>query len=162
MDESRKILEDYYRKNFDRLVKMYTNRADTSWNAEDVIQGAFADALQYLHTYNKDKPFETWFISIVDNRLRDFMRTEKNYGMGMEFKEEQAEAVEEDHDEDISPYIMKHIEASKRPKRDILYLTFVCGYKLREVSKRLQIPYHACHKTLVRFRKKMREELGAA
>ncbi len=160
MDDKVKMLEAYYAKNYDKLVKIYTRRADTHWNAEDVVQDAFTKALSSLDRYDVLRPFEGWFIKILENSLKDYMRSENNYGMGMEFDENHVEAIEEDHDEDLSPYLKKCIEETKRPTRDILHLTYVCGYTPREIVKRIGVNYRTCTQTLFRFKKRMVKEMG--
>jgi len=70
-DEAYKVIEDYYRKNFKRLVNISRGRAGSYHNAEDVVQEAFTRALKYHKSYNPAMTaFDAWFSRILDNSLR--------------------------------------------------------------------------------------------
>ena len=97
-----KLIEDYYRENFDSLVIRTINKAGGKANAEDIVQEAFTRALTYYTSYVPDiYEFGAWFSRILDNTSKDFHRVEKNKGMVIDVDEDLLEGLNTD------PYLRK-------------------------------------------------------
>lgn len=76
-----KLISEHYRENFQRKVDALSARNASKANAEDILQEAYTRAFQYWNSYDPTKPFDAWINSIVLNAMRDFFKTEVQYGM---------------------------------------------------------------------------------
>lgn len=152
-----KILEDYYKANFDKLVNRQSRRAGTPWNAEDVVQEAFTKALKHIDKYNVDVPFEGWFVTILNNTMRDYKRDERNYGMGLEINEDlHIDESEADKERvDMSSRLLDQMSMFRRPAKDVLYLHYVKQYKPGEIEAVLGVKPATSVKIVQRFKKQM-------
>jgi RNA polymerase sigma factor (sigma-70 family) len=149
-------LEMYYRDNFDTIVKKLTRRAGSPHNAEDIAQEAFARALRFYDAYDSSRPFEGWFVNILNNSLREFKVAERNYGMS---RQSMAEQTEEQYEGDSLPQMYREevsemIEKSGEDK-EILRLYFLIGYKTGEIVKVLDERYRRVLYVTELFRAKL-------
>ncbi|MDB4302043.1 sigma-70 family RNA polymerase sigma factor [bacterium] len=158
----KKILEAYYKDNFSTLVIKQSRRAGSPENAEDVVQEAFAKALKHIDKYDPNKPFEGWFVTILNNSLRDFKRDERNYGMGLEFDEDLHELEPCYEGNELSNIVAHEIKQKQRPTRDILHLYFVREYKPSEICDVLSIPNKTIRMAVLRFKAMLIGKYGEA
>ena len=81
------ILEIHYNRNRDVLTKKLAGRVGTRYNAEDVVQEAYARALKYFRAWTYDgvgtelDSFNRWFTTILNNACREFQYEERGQGM---------------------------------------------------------------------------------
>lgn len=80
------LVEDYYRNNYDRLVKTVVRRLDNNYDiAEEAVQEAFTKALTFLDAFNPSRhEFGAWFNTILNNCVRDAHQSERNRGMSLD------------------------------------------------------------------------------
>lgn len=157
------LLEQLFRESYNDKVRMVYRRAGGSYNADDVIQEAFARALQYQDSFNGAtmEDLNKWFDCILRRSLYDFKRSEIKQGLTQE------ELKEEDPDADIvdadgidsrtAEELTEVIESYSRPKRDILYLYFIRGYKSGEVAQVLDLTAKQVRNYVHQFKLNMRE-----
>lgn len=146
------VVEEFYRKEYDSLVRRVKNRAGSIENAEDVVQEAFCKALQYYDTcINKDN-FGAWFRPILDNTLKDNQREERLGGMSL--------SIEEVEDEDIHDEIVDHyLPSVKRLKplhKKIVHMYFQLGNTKKEIAEILGVSFETVNTTIRRFSEKLR------
>lgn len=159
MKERNEQIEAYYIKNRSALIKKVAGRAGTPENAEDIVQNAFLKALQYWPSYDaRVKGFDEWFGRILSNALRDFMTDERNYGMAMEFDEEEQPGVEMPSISDnLREKIQKEIGLASVKNQEVLSLYYTQGYSMKEVVEITDLKYKDVDTTIQRFRKHIQE-----
>ncbi len=154
-------IESYYKDNYDKLVKSVSYRVGSMCNAEDVVQEAFTRALQYKDSFRQDGNLANWFAQILRNCVRDFQQDLRMNGMTVEFEEDHDELVE---DKQESKSLLKRIEYEidkyRSPKRDILSLIFLKGFKPKEVPKEFNVSPTSVWQIACRFRAKMMDRYG--
>src|SRR3546814_8875926 len=64
-----KVIDAYYRENYDSLVKRLSYRLGTRENAEDTVQEAFTRAVKYYESCSVD--FDRWFKVLLANAVKD-------------------------------------------------------------------------------------------
>lgn len=79
-------LEQHYRDSYDRFVKIVRSRLGGNHAlAEDCVQQAYANAVQYIDTFNPEvKPFEAWFRTILNNTVKKVKVEERHQGLVVE------------------------------------------------------------------------------
>ena len=152
MDKRREVLEQYYTENFDSLVKGAGRPFDTPQDGEDVVQEAFARALQYLPQFNPDKGnFEQWLRRIIQNTQRDFLKDKRLKGLSNSAVEDIGVHVSLD-DKLMCNELGHKIAKKKQPARDVLKLYYFLGYQRGDISKALGMGYSAVDRTIERFK----------
>lgn len=156
------LIEQYYRDNFKKLVKAYNRRCGSEDVAEDVIQEAFALALQYKESYNpKYNNFKAWFDRIVLNCFRKRLKEDRMMGMTDEIDEEAIEMEPLQLDRLIfAEQMVEHM--SKKPTHiaEVLDLYFVKGYGHTSISDVTGIPRKSVESNVFRFQQEMRQLYG--
>ena len=151
-------LTDYYEKEYDKLVKRMSWRCGGMVHAEDVVQEAFARAIQYINSYDPEKAsVERWMTMILNNAAKDFQQDERNQGMCM-----QEDIVIEDfdewvHTEHVAEEILEAIDVLREPAKEIIRLFIVMGYQVKEIHHITGVGWHAIRKAIQRFQHGMKE-----
>lgn len=115
-------IEQHYLKNYRKLVKVVLNRVGRDQHlAEEAVQEAYKRALTYQHCCDV-KEFDNWFGTILNNSVKDLMKSERNRGLSIE----ECGDIEDDFDIDLAHYrdaIAKSIKTTKNKlHREILDL----------------------------------------
>jgi RNA polymerase sigma factor (sigma-70 family) len=151
------VIEQHYRDNYRKLLKIMTFRAGTEWDAADVIQEAYARAVKYYRNYDKAQPFDAWFKTILNNALRQH----KNAEMGLvtnSFEEEEAEGIPCTHyAERVTDEVDKLINRRNPQQQEILNYWWKQGYTGAEISQFTNIPYKTCYQTIFVFKTELKE-----
>lgn len=163
MKERNQVIGDYYTKSRSSLIKKVSGRAATPENAEDIVHNAFVKALQYWGSYDpKVKGLDEWFGCILNNSLKDFMRDERNYGMSMEFDEEEIEGIEMSSlSDDIKQKIKKEIGFASLKNQKVLSLYYVQGHSVAEITQITDLKPKHVKLIAQRFRDHMQERYKA-
>lgn len=128
-------IEEIYLNGNRGHVKMMTRILNGDWAAaEDVVQEAYARALQYFPTYDPERgPIIPWFNRILFNSLRDIQR---------EYKSRPTESSDDIGEEEVlngvvlPDNVVEIIQDVKNEKHQrILYLFYVLGYNSREITE---------------------------
>lgn len=87
------FMERHFRENYSRLVKVVLRRlGNNKALAEEAVSEAYTRAMQYYHSFNEDyERFDGWFISILNNAVRDKRKEEIGRGV---FKEEDIDEID--------------------------------------------------------------------
>lgn len=158
-----KIIEDYYRKNFKKLVNIYRYKTGTYHNSEDTVQEAFTRALTYWDSYSPDDEFSKWFTTILDNCAHNLNAENRLKGMVGN-----ALANEIDIPISDSPYfkiflndIKKDVEAMPKGRdKDIIRLIFFNSYTPVDISKVYGMSQGAVRSLVSRHREEVRWKYG--
>ena len=154
------MIEKYYDEHYGSLVKRFTNRAGSVWNAEDVVSEGFARAMTYADSYNpENKELGAWINTIMNNSLKNFKRDERMFGMTVEFDELKNEGIPM---EDISGVCRRDIYSmiDAEPVDDnveILKLYFRHNYTPKDIQEVLDKPRGTVLSTITRFVTKVKE-----
>lgn len=162
------LIEEYYTKNYNKLVKAWSRAVGGDINAEDVVQEAFTRALSYKDSYNESiAPVQVWFIGILRNAARDFMRAERNSGgvassplekgSVVEFEEHMSELIEMSQtDGDTVERILLEITEMGNPEKQVLWLYFFRNYSMSEIYNIVDgVTYNRCEYLVWAFKQKM-------
>jgi RNA polymerase sigma factor (sigma-70 family) len=141
------MIVQYYIDNRNKLVNRVKYRVGGIENAEDVVQEAFARALQYISTYDHDKPFGAWFNTILNNATRDFKREYRDQGRTREVQEGDFEPVELPEWVDLDKMLVGRNEVHK----DILTLHFKEGFTPADIVKITEYQKGQVHMCIRRF-----------
>lgn len=162
MNQRNDTLTKFYLKNQRELHKRVANRAGGAYNAEDVVQEAFARALKYWDTYDpNNKELGAWFNTILNNTLKDFKREELMYGMCIEFDENLYKGTELSlTNHHMVAKVKGLIEAKCPHTRGILELYYLKGYKPQDIEQILDVSNKSIRMAVWRFKDEVKEKLN--
>lgn len=162
MQDRNKVITEFYLKNSRELHKRVSNRAGGPYNAEDVVQEAFARALKYWDSFDPNRhQLGAWFNTILNNALKDFKKEELIYGMCVEFDEELDSGVRmSTTNKDMLRKIEQLIESKRSSTRDLLDLYYLKGYKVRDIVQALDVNSQAVRTAVLRFKVEVKEKFG--
>lgn len=147
-----KLIEDHYRKHFNSNVSKLRYATGSAHNAEDTVQEAYTRALKYWKSYNF-QGVENWFISILNNCIRDTQKDTILNGMVQEDLAHVVEPTRPDITDEVLANEVKR-EINKQPARvaQILHLYLFEGYTSRELSEFTEYSPEAVRKAVSRFK----------
>lgn len=158
-----KQIEQFYKENYNVLVKRLNRRAGGVENAEDVLQEAFVRALKYKDSFNPERQeIGAWFNTIMNNALVVHQREQMQGGATIPYDEHEHEETYECTSEkkQLLSEIIERIEAKDERHRNILHLYFIRGYKLKEIHDVMGGGYKGIQMLVHRFRLDMTEEFS--
>lgn len=151
------LIEEHYRANFNKLVKLMTFRSGTEWDAQDIVQEAYARAIEYYGSFN-NTDFNRWFRTVLNNSLRAHKNDEKGYSSALSFDEEDDEGIPcSQYNEQINAEIDELIQTKSLAQIEVLTLHFQKGYPAIDISKVTDHGLWAIHKMISRFRDELKE-----
>lgn len=154
-------LEQFYRANFDRYVKQYTNRAGTKESAEDAVQEAFVRALKYWDSYDPTHPLDTWFNRIISNALKHQKSMDKGRVNHEEFDEANVDGTDcRMLNQRLWRQIQEEIKVYDGQHYEILSLYFEHQYQPRDICKVVDMKYKTVETFLQRFKLMIKEKYG--
>lgn len=156
------LLEDYYKATHGVWVKRLASRTPSIMDAEDVVQEAFLQALEFVDSYDPEmSSIQTWFTCII-NRTHYKMRA-KEYN-SVEIQEGDIftpPADEYEGDEDLYNRVVSYIKKeAKENKRQVLWLYFVSGVKMPDVARITDETIYNVRKIIERFKLDMRKKVA--
>jgi len=150
------LIEAHYKKNFNTLVKRYSFRAGTEWDAEDIVQNSYENAIKYFKSFNGND-FNKWFGTILVNTFKDYKAKENGMGHD-EFDEDDFHAehaslqVKQAHKE-----ISARIQAKEEPTREVLKLWFEDDFMPKDIAIIAGVTPNNCKVIINRFRNELKE-----
>lgn len=154
-------LEQYYRENFDTLVKRLGRIQGGVMAAEDVVHNAFERAIKYYESFNEESDFERWFSIILSNALKRHQNDVRNQGVTKSIEESEDE-IEPIIPDDIRPILKDEVKRLAQDKtgtrKEVLRLTFEFGYKPSEIVTIVEdVTYRQVTRYLADFRQEVME-----
>ncbi len=150
------LIEAHYLKNRQKLVKRMYFRSGSEAAAEDIVQTAYERAITYQRSF-KGEFFDRWFMSILNNALREYQNNEKGYVYRDEEDEEATDLACPHYPARVMSEIVKMIDMRSDDHREILTLYFVQEYTATDISKITTHSYAKTHQTIQRFRTELKE-----
>lgn len=154
------VIEAHYKENYQRLMKRLTFRCGTQWDAEDVLQEAYARCLKYFKP-EYVKNFNNWFTSVLNNTIRDHKAADRG-SLVVSFEEEEVEGLPcTQYPDRVSIEIAALINSKPKQQAEVLNLYFQQGYTAKDIGQVVEnISYAAAHQMITRFKKELKELYG--
>ena len=135
MNKRNNIVEDHYKKNFDRYVKIAKGRFNGRIHiSEDAVQDSYERALTYFSCFDPEKrDFSTWFNTIFNNCVNDLRQLDRGL-VDIEKIEELPDltvGIDDEIKRDIKLYVDKFVPY---PKGDVILCYFYRGMTAKEIS----------------------------
>lgn len=144
-------LTEYYKADFEKLVKRVSRRAGGWHQGEDVVQNAFLRALIYIDNYNPEKEIAGWFNGILMNELKRFNRIERDAGMSHE-DEELSDTLEKTvFLGQVTEDIMLEVNAMPEKQREIIRRFVFLGDTGKGIARDLKVNIHTIRKVVQNF-----------
>ena len=134
------IVENYS----DMIFRIAYQYLFNKYDAEDIVQEVFVKLL------TKRVIFKSWLIRVTINQCLDYKKslTKKSTvpieNMEIPFEQKEGEILEE-------------LQLLKEDERNVLYLHYYEGYKIKEIAKILKQKQNTINSKLTRARKKLKE-----
>ncbi len=134
------IIEEHYRKNKNRLVKVVSRRLGNDQHlSEEAVQESYTRALDFFNCCDfEEKGFNGWFVTILNNVVKDVGRIERDRGLSLDDAEGHGDiSVDVDFIEGItSNDIREEIQLySGGLHREILTLALINGISYSDICK---------------------------
>lgn len=153
------LIEQHYINNQRKLLKRMSFRAGTEWDAQDVVQEAYARAIKYFKSFDGSN-FDRWFNTILNNTLREYKNTEKGFS-STTFEEEEMGGTPCTHFPDrIVAEINDLIATKSKTQIEVLTMWFNHEYSAVDISRITDLSYSASHQIIQRFRNELKELYG--
>lgn len=150
-------LEDYYRGNYNKLVKVARSRVGNYSlpNAEDAVMEAFSRASLYFRSYNKTENFDKWFKGILYNCINQIKKDERDKGVVVRDEVESLPAVAMERVV-FTKEVESVLNSMTQRDQEVLNMYFFYGYKSIEISKLTSVSHDSVRDIIRRFRAKLR------
>lgn len=142
----------------DSLYKIAISRMKTIEDAEDVIQETVIEAYVKMHTIRKNESFKSWIRTILLDMIKTFY--EKKAKKDIKIQTKLMENFEKDNvnniiktEQDMDFKML--LNKLEDEDRTIILLFYNDGYKVKEISKMLNMNVNTVKTKLSRARKKI-------
>lgn len=122
-------------------------------NAEDITQEVIIKLWKNIEKFKTEEHLKSWLIRVTINTSIDNNRYYKNK------KETQLVKNDDDYFEKEYHGLLEELKKLKPIKRNIIYLYYYQGYKIKEISKILNINANTVNTNLARAKKELKNIL---
>jgi len=122
-------------------------------NAEDITQEVIIKLWKNLKKFKTEEHLKSWLIRVTINASIDNNRQYKNK------REQQLEENDEYYFEKEYQGLLEELKKLKPINRNIIYLYYYQGYKIKEISKILKININTVSTNLARTKKELKNIL---
>ena len=140
------IVENYS----DMIFRIAYQYLFNKYDAEDIVQEVFVKLLTKRVIFKDEEHIKSWLIRVTINQCLDYKKslTKKNTvpieNMEIPFEQKEGE-------------ILKELQLLKEDERNVLYLYYYEGYKIKEIAKILKQKQNTINSKLTRARKKLKD-----
>ena len=140
------IVENYS----DMIFRIAYQYLFNKYDAEDIVQEVFVKLLTKRVIFKYEDHIKSWMIRVTINQCLDYKKslTKKSTvlieNMEIPFEQKEGEILEE-------------LQLLKEDERNVLYLYYYEGYKIKEIAKILKQKQNTINSKLTRARKKLKE-----
>lgn len=142
----------------DSLYKIAISRMKTIEDAEDVIQETVIEAYVKIHTIRKNESFKSWIRTILLDMIKTFYERKAKKDIKIQTKlmenfekDNVNNIIKTEQDMDFKMLLNK----LENEDRTIILLFYNDGYKIKEISKMLNMNENTVKTKLSRARKKI-------
>lgn len=142
----------------DSLYKIAISRMKTIEDAEDVIQETVIEAYVKMHTIRKNESFKSWIRTILLDMIKTFYERKAKKDIKIQTKlmenfekDNVNNIIKTEQDMDFKMLLNK----LENEDRTIILLFYNDGYKIKEISKMLNMNENTVKTKLSRARKKI-------
>lgn len=153
------IITEHYENNFNTLVKRFSYRAGTMWDAEDALHDAYERAIKYFPSFDPDKStFDRWFSRIAVNAVKEHYA--KNHGKNdLEFDEDLVDGIPcQQYTDKMNEEILLRIKEKTPFMQEILTLFFEKGYGAKDIARLVETTHYGVNIAIHRFRDELRRD----
>ena len=148
--DTKALIEEWYKNNFDKLVKHFYRKTGNKADAEDIVQTGVERAIRWNASYRDEYEISTWITQIILNSFKDWKRDRLS-----EKAVEMPDICE--YEEDYSSAIKDYVKHLPGKRRDVMEL-FLKGFKAVEIYRILNMPYITVRVWISQIRRQLREE----
>lgn len=143
--EIREIVEKYSTM----LMQISFQRTFNKFDSEEIVQEVFIKLMKNSHKIDTEEHLKYWLIKVTINLCNDYNKSfwKKNI---TELDENQSEFDKEEVN------LLKEISKLKPKYRDVIYLFYYQGYKIKEISKILKMKENTVSSNLSRARESLK------
>lgn len=140
------IVENYS----DMIFRIAYQYLFNKYDAEDIVQEVFVKLLTKRVFFKDEEHIKSWLIRVTINQCLDYKKslTKKSTvpieNMEIPFEQKEGEILEE-------------LQLLKEDERNVLYLYYYEGYKIKEIAKILKQKQNTINSKLTRARKRLKE-----
>lgn len=147
------IVEDVVNKYSDMILRITYQKAFNMSDAEDITQEVFIRLLNNQDKIQSEEHLKAWLIRVAVNLSNDYNKSFWNKNSG-ELDENTASIESE------NSYIFEELKKLTPPiYRDIVYLYFYEGYKIKEIAEILKMSQNTVSSALTRAKSKLKDIL---
>jgi RNA polymerase sigma factor (sigma-70 family) len=147
-------IEALYREKSSKQAKALAGRVGGLYNAEDIVQEAYCRALKHCESFDGGKAsLEVWLQRIIKRCTYDFKRQELQQGLVRD-EMEKDEPFEDFRGLGISTMkeVVGEIDGRPEAHQQVLRLTFIKGYRPREIAEIVEEGSRGIEHILRRFK----------
>lgn len=147
--EIREVVEKYSTM----LLQISFQRTFSKFDSEDIVQETFIKLMKNSQKIDSEEHLKYWLIKVTINLCNDYNKSfwKKNI---TELDENQSEF----NTEEVN--LLKEINKLKPKYRDVIYLFYYQGYKIKEISEILKMKENTVSSNLSRARENLKMILG--
>lgn len=159
-------IEEFYKENWDDLIRRNTRKCGGVENAEDVVQEAFTRCLEGVDTFDSQRgDLGRWIVRALTNTFIDFKRQERARGMGLtvsltSLEDNDVHFLEDGFDKKImiDNLVDKTIRVKSPKTHKKLIQHYKLGYSVREIREVGGSDVWSLRATTQRIRKNLKEK----
>lgn len=158
-EEIDNIISEFFRKEYNTLVKRVNFRVRNIDDAEDIVMDAFRKAVEYKGSYSPHtQEFGAWFNTIMNNSVRTFQK--EKFMKHIEVEEEWDIPVDEPYEKiDMAEHILADMNAYQNETvKEVLRLFLVMGYNYAEIEQVTGVSIRNARYYVDEFKKRMQEK----
>lgn len=158
-------LRELYDRYFNLLCRFAHGFLKDEAKAEDAVQEVFITILRKGDSYNPEKKFRTWLLSLCANYCKNSLRNEANRGRLLQANSAQEEpSTELSHNLDqhrLKEEISRLLDTCSDKEKELYHLRFEMDLAVKEIAQILDIPEGSVKSGLFYLIKKLRVPLKA-
>lgn len=146
------VVKDIVEKYTNMLMQIAYQRSFNKSDSEDIVQEAYIRLMNNLNKIKNEEHLKLWLIRVTINLCNDYNKNSWN-----------KKTSELDDNiacfDDETQELFKELSKLKPVYRDIIYLYYYQGYKLKEISKILKMKENTVSSNLTRAREQLKKFL---
>ncbi|MCU0645179.1 MAG: sigma-70 family RNA polymerase sigma factor [bacterium] len=147
---------DLFLKYYPLVYKIFIMKGIPQAEAEDLTTEIFIKLIEALKTYRFEKPFQHYLKRVVRNRIFDYYRQKKLEWLPLDLQQRIPIPINEADQFDLEQIIDHCLQKIKSLIRRAIILSWLEGYKRRQIAELLNLPIGSVHSNLERGKSQFR------